>query len=1059
MRIPLNYHFSLETLHIGCEEPRAYFVPFGSVTTAQTNDRTKSNRFFSLCGEWDFRYSPSIRELGDFLASDAPEFIEKLTVPMSWQMALDRNYDRPLYTNVCYPFPNDPPFVPDENPCGLYRQFFEIDPSIISAKQIYLNFEGVDSAFYVYLNGQFIAYSQVSHATTEINISEVVHAGRNELLVLVFKWSDGSYLEDQDKIRLSGIFREVYLLLRDPVHLRDVFIRTPTTPDLSSATVEIDLELTGSSAICYQLNAPNGKGISEGLLTIDQKGKILIPVSMPSLWSDEEPNLYELLLTIGEEVIRFPIGIRRFEILGRVLYINGKKVKGKGVNRHDSHPRLGAAVPLEHMERDLLILKAHNINMIRSSHYPNDPRFYELCDRYGFYVCDEADIETHGMQIGTHCQPITSNEWSRLSDDPAWKAAYLDRAERMMERDKNHSCILFWSVGNESGCGKNHAAMSEYFHKRYPGCIVHSEDLTRRQIDRKKGRLKPEQAKLEKLGDYTDIDSRMYPGLKEIETNYLKSRKATKPFFLCEYAHAMGNGPGDLESYWKLIYKYDCFFGGCVWEMTDHAVDIGTPEHPKYVYGGYFGNPVNDRNFCVDGLVDPDRRPHTGMLEYKQVLRPARIVSINFETGTFSVRSYRSFKPLTDLDIYWKAEKDGITVCQGCFPALNIAPGRNRTYQIDPTVFANLSGECYLTFSFRSNLSHRWAEAGTEVGFEQFQIPTIAEKPIQKPLRKSILQLTTTDFDWIVTDGKTVYNLDRLRGLISSIKNEGTELLASPISLNVWRAPTDNDQWVRLDWESNFLYLATTRCANCTVIEKNNERIVIRASLILAAPGQRPILQATVDYRFETGKGVTLDQSLHVFSEVERLRLDPFALPSKAASKGKDFTKMPSLPRLGVQFSMPEEIEQLCWFGLGPMEAYSDKRQAARMGIYSSTVADHFEHYVRPQENMAHDDTRWLEVRSKAGQGLLITPADNTEKISFNCSHFSPLTLTNTKHDFELTPAKETIVNIDLRQAGIGSNSCGPELDEQYQILPGDYRYAFQIHPTIVWFSRNYYKL
>ena len=1049
MKFTPTYHLSPENLHIGCEKPRAYFVPYGSVAAARTGNRAASDRFMTLSGDWDFRYCRNLRELGDFLAPDAPAFIEKLTVPMSWQMALDRNYDCPLYTNVRYPMPVDPPHIPDENPCGLYRRFFEIDGETLDAREVYLNFEGVDSAFYVFLNGEFAAYSQVSHMTTEINVTKYLRAGKNELMVLVFKWSDGSYLEDQDKIRLSGIFREVYLLYRNPVHLRDFFVRTPTAEDFSTASVDIELDLTGTSPLSYALTDPDGTEIASGELLVKGEGKLSLPVPAPYLWSDEEPNLYELLLTVGDEVIRTMVGIRRFEVIGRVVYVNGKKVKGKGVNRHDSHPELGAATPLEHMVRDLMILKANNINMIRTSHYPNDPRFYEYCDRYGFYVCDEADLETHGMQTGK-ARVHMDRTWGQLSDGPAWKAAYLDRAERMMERDKNHACVLFWSVGNESSCGSNHAAMSEYFHKRYPGCIVHAEDLTRRKNNYENGALTLEQSDLDRLGNYTDVDSRMYPGLDELDTYYLKNKKATKPLFLCEYSHAMGNGPGDLEAYWKKIYQYDCFFGGCVWEMLDHSVNIGSPSHPKYIYGGDFGNPVNDGNFCVDGLLYPDRRPHTGMLEYKQVLRPARVTAVNFEKGTFTIHNYRYFKSLADLDLLWKLERNGKTVAEGRFLSLNVSPEHSRTYRIDPSVFAGLSGNCYLTLSFRSNVNRPWAEVGNEVGFEQFSVPAEAGKTILPVRRGTTFSLSESDFDFTVTDGATIYRVDKLRGLLASITDCGKELLCSPVSLNIWRAPTDNDRKIRREWEAEFMYLATTRCDGCTVSENTSERIVIRAALTLDAPSKRPLLRGTVEYRFEPARGVVISQDLHVLSDFERLNLLPTVLHPQIVPDSENLTDTPVLPRLGVQFSMPKGTERLRWFGLGPMEAYIDKRQAARMGVYESLVSDHFEHYVRPQENMAHDDTKWVEFYTEAGHGLVVLPADDTAKISFNCSHFTPMTLTETRHDYELVPAEETIVNVDLRHAGIGSNSCGPVLSKEYRIGPGDYRYAFRLLPAFI---------
>ncbi len=1050
MNPTLTYHTDPSILHIGCESPRAYFVPFGSVAAARTGNRAASDRFLTLSGDWDFRYCRNLRELGDFLAPDAPAFAEKLTVPMSWQMALDRGYDRPLYTNVRYPMPVDPPHVPDENPCGLYRRTFVVSAESLASRGVYLNFEGVDSAFYVFVNGRFAAYSQVSHTTTEVNVSKLLRAGENELLVLVFKWSDGSYLEDQDKIRLSGIFREVYLLFRDPVHLRDLFVRTPTAEDFSAATVEVDLSLTGKAEVGYVLNGPDGSAVAEGSLSVSETGKLSLPVSAPALWSDETPVLYELLLTVGGEVVRAMVGVRRYEVRGRVVYVNGKKVKGKGVNRHDSHPTLGSATPLWHIERDLLLLKAHNVNMVRTSHYPNDPRFYELCDRYGLYVCNEADIETHGMQFGGYGPTVTTRTWGQLSDSPAWKDAYLDRAERMMERDKNHACVLFWSVGNESGCGTNHRAMADYFHSRYQGCLVHAEDLSRQIYNRDTRGMNEEQFGISSLGDYADVDSRMYPTPEELDSYYLNAKARSKhPVFLCEYSHAMGNGPGDFETYWQRIYRHDCFFGGCVWEMLDHSVDVGSPDCPKYVYGGHFGNPVNDGNFCVDGLFYPDRRPHTGMLEYKQVLRPARVTAVNFEKGTVTVRNHRYFTDLSDLDLLWKLERNGKTVAEGRILSLGVAPEHSRAYRIDPALFAGLSGNCYLTLSFRVNRSCPWAEVGYEVGFEQFAVPA-AKQTVPPPARPAGLILTETDFDLTVADGETVYRVDKLRGLLSSINDHGKELLSSPVSLNVWRAPTDNDRKIRRDWEAAFLHLADTRCNACEAAENTPRRVVIRASLVLAAPSQRPVLRGTVEYRFEPARGVVIAQDLHVFSDAERANSIPTVLTQKIDFEGRDATKTPVLPRLGVQFSMPRGTERLRWFGLGPMEAYADKRQAARMGVYESTVTDHFEHYVKPQENMAHDGTKWAEIYTEAGHGLVILPAEETEQISFNCSHFSPKTLTGTRYDFELVPAEETVVNVDLRQAGIGSASCGPTLAEQYRILPNDYSYSFRILPAFI---------
>ena len=1024
MNPELNLHKRHDTLHVGCEKPHAYFIPYQSADAAKTGDRAQSDRFFSLCGEWTFRFFPSARELGDFLA---PEFdalpSDRLTVPMSWQYALNRGYDKPQYTNVNYPFPVDPPFIPDENPCGVYTRTFEVDADSLASRQVRLVFEGVDSCFYVYINGQFVGYSQVSHMTSEFTVNSYLKAGVNQIKVLVFKWCDGSYLEDQDKIRSSGIFREVYLLLRDKVCLEDLQILSKTDLPFDMAKVNATLTLNGKADVSYRLVCPCGETVAEGTALIDGEGALSFDVNAPVLWNDEAPKLYELYLTVGSEIIRQEIGIRRFEVKGKIVYVNGKKVKAKGVNRHDSHPQLGAATPIEHILRDLMILKANNVNFIRTSHYPNDPRFYELCDRYGFYVCDEADIETHGMQ--------PAGNWDELTDNPDWSESYLDRAERMLERDKNHACILMWSVGNESGTGLNHRLMSEYFHKRIPGCIVHCEDASRRadklHIDA--------QGKEKRIDfDYIDIESGMYlPFEQGTAFNPLKHDVAaylrySKPFFLCEYSHAMGNGPGDLEAYWQIIYAHDNFFGGCVWEMIDHSVDIGTVGNSKFIYGGDMGHAVHDSNFCVDGLVYPDRRLHTGMLELKQVLRPCRMCNVDFEKPGFSLRNYRYFTKLTDIDLYWKVEQNGKTVRQGRIPALTVAPQTSKRYTLPADTFKGLDGICYFTVSYRSNESTPWADVGHELGVEQFRIPTqtnAAALPVASKLTGT-LTMIESDLFFTVKAGETIYQIDRQSGMLCSMNDNGKELLSAPVVPNIWRAPTDNDRKARREWEAHGFHRMSTRCNACKVDATNASEIVISTEFTMGADSKRPVLRGTVKYVFTPAAGVVMNFDVKV----------------------ADLGTALMLPRLGVQFEMPEGTEKLSYFGCGPMETYEDKRQAGLVGVYSSTVTDHFEPYVRPQENMAHTETHWMKVVSETGHGIKVLPANETETVSFNCSHYTPMQLTKTPHDYELIPKKETVVNVDYRTSGIGSNSCGPQLSDIYRIKSGDHRFAFRLLPV-----------
>lgn len=1014
----LTYHTSLEHLHVGCETPSAYLIPYQSDKFAAAGNRAQSDRFLSLCGEWSFRYFKTVNEIVDFTdESYILDGLDKLTVPMSWQYALGRGYDTPHYTNVNYPFPIDPPYVNVDNPCGLYERTFEVDAETLKNRNVHLVFEGVDSCFYVYVNRRFVAYSQVSHMTTDIIVDEYLTEGINTLQVLVLKWCEGSYLEDQDKIRSSGIIREVYLLMRDPVHVTDLYVRGEPNADFSAATVTAEIDTNGATDISYRFVSPTGATLEEGSTHTDGKTTLSIPVDSPMLWNDEEPYLYELFLTVGGEHIRQRVGIRRFEVIGKVLYVNGKKVKGKGVNRHDSHPILGSATPMDHMIRDLMILKANNVNMVRTSHYPNDPRFLDLCDEYGFYVCNETDLETHGMQ---RYDPAHSAEsWKILTDSPEWTESYLDRVERMFERDKNHACVLMWSLGNESGMGQNQVKMSEYLRRRMPGCIVHCEDASRNMWNHyQKGETWFNH-------DWIDVESRMYPDLEDCEKNYCLNQKNKLPLFLCEYSHAMGNSPGDLEEYWQLVYKYDSFFGGCVWEMLDHSVDIGTPGNSKYIYGGDFGNQPNDSNFCVDGLLYPDRRPHTGMLELKQVLRPCRMTAFDAKKGSFTLRNMRYFTSLSDLDLYWTVERNGEVIQEGRILGLHVAPQRSRTYKLPVGTLDRLDGVCTLNLSYRTNTTKAWAAVGYELGIEQIELETAAMTAIvpTEAVRRSF-DVVEKGNEIVVRDGATVYTVDRVHGLISSIEKDGKEMLVSPIRPTIWRAPTDNDRKIKREWIKEFMDQAIDRCYSCDVIRADDSMVEIATKFSIGAFARAPIVHFALHYLIEKNQGVTLSFDVDV----------------------RESALM--LPRFGVEFKMPADCEYLHYFGKGPMESYVDKQKAARLGRFFSTVTDHFEPYVRPQENMAHVDTRWLEVVNAAGQGLLATNTADCNTFSFNCSHFTTQQLTDTPHNYELVPQKETVVHIDYRHTGIGSNSCGPVLDTRWRFEEKKFNFSFRLLPT-----------
>lgn len=989
LNIP-NYHQSTETLHVGCEKPRAYFVPFPCGCASKNAERGESTFFKSLCGEWNFKFFKSVNDVCDL----STEGSDKLTVPMSWQMALGRGYDVPNYTNVNYPIPYDPPFVPDENPCGLYSRKFTV-PAAMAGKKIYLNFEGVDSAFYVWVNDEFAAYSQVSHMTSEIDVTSLVHAGENEIKVLVLKWSDGTYLEDQDMWRMSGIFREVYLLFRDETHIRDIFVHCDLDDSFTDADFTVDVDVTGKATVEWTLDCPCGETISSGKCDVDESGKIVVPtIKNAKLWSDEEPNLYTLTLHCGNEYITLPIGARRVEIKDGCVVINGKKVKAKGVNRHDSHHLLGHATPVEHMVRDIMIMKAHNVNMVRTSHYPNDPRFTALCDKYGIYVCDETDLETHGAR-----------PWYALSRSPEWEGEYVDRVQRMVERDKNHPCVIFWSLGNESGWGQNHVAMHTWIKSRDTSRIVHYEGAN---YDYNDGKY---------LRDVTDIESRMYPNPTWCD-NYCKNPERDEPLFLCEYSHAMGNGPGDLRDYWEVIEANDNFFGGCVWEFIDHSVAIGDKYgDPSFTYGGDFGDHPNDGNFCVDGLVYPDRRVHTGLEELKQAIMPVAVREV--KPGTVAIKSRRYFKSLSDISMAWTVKVDGKAVKSGVHPNLDIAPEAEEVFEIVPENELPAHGTVTLDLSFRQNKPTEWADVGYEVGFAQF-IYERAEKIKAAPALYPV-ELCENREEYTVTVGETVYKISKFSGMITDICDNGEHLITKPVVPQIWRAPTDNDRNVQWDWRNSSIHNAKVKCYSTEVVKADENEAVILSKISLAAAPNEVVLRADVTYTVKYGMGI------------------------KIACDVKWNVQKKHYPRFGMRLTMPEGAEQMRYFGYGPNESYVDKRLASKLGEYKSTVTENYEPYVFPQENSSHWGCRWADVHTVAGHGFLFT---SCEPFSFNASHFSPEQLTETRHHYELKREPETTVMLDMRMDGIGSNSCGPELAEKYRFNETEFSSSVTIKPV-----------
>ncbi|OMF18979.1 glycoside hydrolase [Paenibacillus sp. FSL H7-0331] len=991
-----RYWEDLKVLQINREAPRAYYIPYGDVEAASSGKRGRSPFYQTLNGRWKFQYHPSIKDVEDgfYDVSTNVSAWDDLTVPSCWQV---KGYDQLQYTNVNYPFPCDPPYVPNENPTGLYVREFNISDNW-NEKEKYVVFEGVNSCFYLWINGEFVGYSQGSRVPAEFNISPYIQSGKNRMAVMVLKWCDGTYIEDQDLWRFSGIFRDVYLLARDHNHIVDVFNKQEISDDYQKAVVKCELQTTSSLEIRAQLRNARGEVIHEGIAMIDRKGCLEFEVLEPVLWNAENPYLYSLYIYSGNEVLLFQVGFRKVEINDGVFMINGTAVKLKGVNRHDSHSELGQTIPINHMIKDLVLMKRHNVNTIRTSHYPNDPRFLDLCNEYGFYLIDEADLECHGV--------LHAGDYHMLTRNPDWEDAFLERAIRMVERDKNHPSIIMWSLGNESGYDVNHMAMARWIKGRDASRPIHYEGVDPRH----QGSSNTE---------VIDVESRMYSSPAYIE-NYAKDENSTKPMFLCEYSHAMGNGPGDLKDYWDIIYKYPKLMGGCVWEWSDHGIKTHSADGKEYfAYGGDFGDQPNDGNFCIDGLVGPDRKPHTGLLELKQVIAPIRMEAEDLTKGTIIVTNLFDFIDLSHIELTWRIEKDGQLIDQGEPIQLEASPHAVQRVRIPYELPAESHSRYFLTVSCRSKRETRWAEAGHEICFNQFELPVFRrqEHEVQQipaiHLNKSGHQLNIEGFDF-----KHVF--DMYEGAFIQITKHGMDMIDAPTKFNIWRAPTDNDRKIKHSWMEEGYDRANMHVYGCEITNQTEASVEITVQFSLGGYIKIPILHGVALWKVDGTGEISLQVDITV-------------------RDGLVF-----LPRFGLQLTMPQGTEEVEYFGLGPHESYIDKRHSVKRGKYLLTVDEMFENYIMPQENGSRYGTEWAIVSNEQGMGLKFSGSDD---FSLNAAHYTPEDLTKAAHDYELVRRKETIVHLDYKISGVGSNSCGPELLVPYRLDEKEFKFELRIKP------------
>ena len=980
MRLEQYYeNMDVRMMHAGENAPHAYFIPFEKGQNARA-PREESGRFTLLNGEWDFAYYDSVRDLPSEFDPMAVTFEKTMPVPGVMQL---HGYDAIQYTNVRYPFPYDPPFVPAENPCGLYRRTLTLEKKPEAVYQ--LVFEGVDSCLFLWVNGKFIGTSQVSHSPAEFDVTDALCAGENTLCVLVLKWCFGSYFEDQDKFRWTGIFRDVYLLRREAQHVVDFNVHTELNDDFTKAVVRFDAEFSAPGGECAcELLAPDGTSVAR---KETEGGRCEFALEAPALWTAETPELYTLVFSCGEETIARRVGVRKIEVSDEVVLLNGKPVRFRGVNMHESSCDTGAYTPREHILRDVTIMKRHNINAVRTSHYPQPPYFYELCEELGIYVLDEADQETHGV-VTLFGGYDGGEPYNRIADDPAFEGAVLDRVRRMVLRDKNFPCVVIYSMGNESGHGVNFEKALAWTKRYDPSRLTHYERAS----------FPPAGMEINR----TDLDtySRMYPSIEEIR-RYFREHTVCKPYILCEYSHAMGNGPGDLEAYFQEFEREPRMCGGFIWEWCDHApcVGVNAAGRKMYRYGGDFGETLHDGNFCADGLVSSDRTPHPGLLEYQNVLRPLRVASADLASGKITLKNQLDFvstRGLIALECTLSGGGKPEETVRIEADALDIPARSFGTI----TVPARAGGVCMLRMI--QAVDTPWAERGHKLGFEQIGRPEcgyVAQERAEKPVAVEGLQER-----YVTVSGEGFrYRYDTMTGLFAQMEHDGKALLKKPMAFNLFRAPTDNDRNVRHVWEDHQYRYAVSRGMG-TECELSDTSVAFKTKVHLSAQSVDLLMDGSVTWR------VTGDGRVTLSLELTRQ------------------PNMPAFPRVGLRLVLPAEYGDLRYFGYGPLESYSDKHRASYLDWHESRVQAQYTHPIKPQESGSHWNTEALIL--SGAQGAL---AVSGGAFSFSALPYSQEQLTDVMHDDELSDEGVTVLCLDAAMAGIGSNSCGPALPKEYE--------------------------
>jgi beta-galactosidase len=1021
---------------------RATAYPFPNEKLAQAGVREDSPWFVSLNGEWDFQlFETPGQAPADFIqpafTPDTGAGWRKIPVPSNW--TLQNTFDRPHYTNVQMPWPEEPPLVPEKNPTGCYRTVLDL-PQSWTGRRVVLHFGGAESVLYVYVNGHAVGLSKDSRLPSEFDITPFVEFGRsNSIAAAVIKWSDATFLEDQDQWWMGGLHREVYVYSTAPVFLDDLFATGSLEKNYRDGRLKLDVSVRFPAKVeeGWKIEArlfdPAGKAVFKPLLAPVPTGnpsswprlqvEFNQPVRRPQPWSAEQPTLYRLVVTLKDpkgnvvESTSTRVGFRTIEVRDRMLLINGKRVLIKGVNRHDHHDTKGKALDRDTMLLDALTMKRYNINAVRTSHYPNDPYWLDLCDELGLYVIDETNLETHAFY---HQAPY----------DRRYAAAILERAARMVIRDKNHPCVMIWSLGNETAPGPAHAAAAAWIRTFDSSRPIHFEPGVWRQWEAKQPWVKPYDSGY----NVTDIVCPMYPSI-DMLIQWATDKKhpdQRRPLIMCEYSHAMGNSNGSLADYWDAFEKYPGLQGGFIWEWLDHGIKQKTADGRDYwAYGGDFGDTPNDLNFVCDGLVWPDRTPHPGLFEFKHLAQPVKAIA--YKSGVLEVKNQQDFTSPAWIRGEWELKVSGRSVAQGKLPALKAAPQRSEKIRLKlPAVELDPGEEAFLNLRFFAAQKTAWCDAGHLLGWDQFALPLKPRRTPKLPIKESPnapLSVKSDATKIEIGNGALDVRVAKASGLIESLQWHGYEYLEAGPQLQIWRGAIDNDgikgwdePWRVLGkWRAQELDKLTLKAVSTRAWANRDGSVTLTAEHLGACKASRKAVRHQTRTTLRPNGSVLVENTFIVDKAV------------------------PDLPRLGVVLRLKPGFEHLQWFGRGPLENYWDRKRSSIVDHFTSTVTRQYVPYILPQEHGNHTDVRWLTLDD--GKAGLLVKAHGL--LEFTASHFTAHDLYAAKHTYDLQPRAETILSLDYHQRGLGTQSCGPDALEQYRIKPGKYRLVYELKPFV----------